>query len=44
MAELNGLGQFRTTIDGLDIDFLHIRSPEPDQQAARRVTEVNLGR
>ena len=29
-SELNGLGQFRTTIDGLDIDFLHIRSPEPD--------------
>jgi len=29
-AELNGWGQYRTTIDGLDIDFLHIRSPEPD--------------
>lgn len=29
-AELNGWGQFRTTIDGLDIDFLHIHSPEPD--------------
>ena len=28
-AELNGLGQYRTTIDGLDIDFLHIRSAEP---------------
>lgn len=27
---LNGLGQFRTTIDGLGIHFLHIRSPEPD--------------
>jgi epoxide hydrolase len=29
-SELNHLGQFRTTIDGLDIDFLHIRSPEPN--------------
>jgi pimeloyl-ACP methyl ester carboxylesterase len=29
-ALLNGLGQFRTTIDGLDVDFLHIRSPEPN--------------
>ncbi len=29
-AELNGWGQFRTTVDGLAIDFLHIRSPEPD--------------
>ena len=28
-AELNGLGQYRTTIDGLDIDFLHVRSAEP---------------
>ena len=28
-AELNGLGQYRTTIDGLDIDFLHIRAAEP---------------
>jgi pimeloyl-ACP methyl ester carboxylesterase len=27
--ELNDLGQYRTTIDGLDVDFLHIRSPEP---------------
>ncbi len=27
---LNGLGQHRTTIDGLGIHFLHIRSPEPD--------------
>ena len=27
---LNGIGQFKTTIDGLDIHFLHIRSPEPD--------------
>jgi pimeloyl-ACP methyl ester carboxylesterase len=27
---LNGLGSSRTTIDGLDIHFLHIRSPEPD--------------
>jgi len=29
-ALLNSLGQFRTTIDGLGIHFLHIRSPEPD--------------
>lgn len=29
-ALLNGLGQFRTEIDGLDIHFLHIRSPEAD--------------
>ncbi|WP_234545216.1 epoxide hydrolase family protein [Streptomyces shenzhenensis] len=27
---LNSLGQSRTTIDGLDIHFLHVRSPEPD--------------
>lgn len=27
---LNELGQYRTEIDGLDIHFLHIRSPEPD--------------
>lgn len=29
-AMLNGFGQHRTTIDGLGIHFLHIRSPEPD--------------
>ena len=29
-AELNAWGLHRTTIDGLDVDFLHIRSPEPD--------------
>ena len=29
-ALLNGLGQFRTTIDGLGIHFLHVRSAEPD--------------
>lgn len=28
-ARLNGLGQFITRIDGLDIHFLHIRSPHP---------------
>jgi microsomal epoxide hydrolase len=27
---LNGLGQFRTEIDGVDIHFLHIRSPHED--------------
>ena len=27
---LNGFGQFRTRIDGLDIHFLHIRSPHAD--------------
>jgi pimeloyl-ACP methyl ester carboxylesterase len=26
---LNGWGQYTTTIDGLDISFLHVRSPEP---------------
>jgi microsomal epoxide hydrolase len=26
---LNGFGQYRTTIDGLGIHFLHVRSPEP---------------
>jgi microsomal epoxide hydrolase len=29
-AKLNGFGQHRTSIDGLGIHFLHIRSPEPD--------------
>jgi pimeloyl-ACP methyl ester carboxylesterase len=29
-ARLNGLGQFVTAIDGLDIHFLHVRSPHPD--------------
>lgn len=29
-ALLNGLGQYRTAIDGLGIHFLHIRSAEPD--------------
>lgn len=29
-SELNGWGLNRTTIDGLDIDFLHIRSPVAD--------------
>ncbi len=29
-ARLNALGQFRTSIDGLGIHFLHVRSPEPD--------------
>jgi pimeloyl-ACP methyl ester carboxylesterase len=28
-ARLNALGQFRTTIDGLGIHFLHVRSPHP---------------
>ncbi len=27
---LNGLGQYRTEIDGLNFHFLHVRSPEPD--------------
>ena len=27
---LNGLGQFRTAIDGLDVHFLHVRSPHAD--------------
>jgi pimeloyl-ACP methyl ester carboxylesterase len=29
-ARLNALGQFKTIIDGLDIHFLHVRSPHPD--------------
>ena len=32
-AELDGWGLYRTTIDGLDIDFVHVRSPEPDALA-----------
>ena len=28
-AALNGLGQFKTEIDGLGIHFLHVRSPHP---------------
>lgn len=29
-ARLNALGQFITEIDGLDIHFLHVRSPHPE--------------
>jgi pimeloyl-ACP methyl ester carboxylesterase len=29
-SALNTLGQFRTNLDGLNIHFLHVRSPEPD--------------
>ena len=29
-AMLNGFGPFRTSVDGLGIHFLHVRSPEPD--------------
>jgi pimeloyl-ACP methyl ester carboxylesterase len=29
-ARLNALGQYKTRIDGLDIHFLHVRSPHPD--------------
>jgi hypothetical protein len=29
-AHLNEFPQYRTRIDGLDIHFLHVRSPEPD--------------
>ncbi len=29
-ARLNQLGQFKTTIDGLGIHFLHVRSPHPN--------------
>ncbi|WP_375386036.1 epoxide hydrolase family protein [uncultured Microbacterium sp.] len=28
--ELNGIGQFQTEIDGVDVHFLHAVSPEPD--------------
>ncbi|PRY37948.1 epoxide hydrolase family protein [Umezawaea tangerina] len=29
-AELNAFPQFTTTVDGADVHFLHVRSPEPD--------------
>ncbi|MGY1625138.1 epoxide hydrolase family protein [Geodermatophilus sp. SYSU D00965] len=29
-ARLNALPQFRTEIDGVDVHFLHVRSPHPD--------------
>ncbi len=29
-ARLNALDQFITTIDGLDVHFIHVRSPEPN--------------
>ncbi len=29
-ARLNGFGQYLTQIDGLDIHFLHVRSPHPE--------------
>ena len=29
-AKLNALGQFKTSIDGLDIHYLHVRSPHPN--------------
>ena len=29
-AKLNAFGQFKTEIDGVDIHFLHIKSPEPN--------------
>jgi epoxide hydrolase len=29
-AELNGYPQFTTTIDGQNVHFMHVRSPEPD--------------
>ena len=29
-AKLNALPQFMTTIDGVDIHFIHVRSPNPD--------------
>ena len=29
-AELNEFSQFTTTIDGQNIHFMHVRSPEPD--------------
>jgi pimeloyl-ACP methyl ester carboxylesterase len=29
-AKLNGFGQFKTEIDGLDIHFIHTRSPNPN--------------
>jgi hypothetical protein len=32
-ARLNAIGQYRTNLDGLDIHFLHARSPHPDAVA-----------
>ena len=32
-ARINAFPQFRTEIDGLEIHFLHVRSPEPDALA-----------
>jgi pimeloyl-ACP methyl ester carboxylesterase len=29
-TKLNGFGQFRTTIDGLGVHFIHLRSPNPN--------------
>ena len=29
-ARLNGLPQYLTEVDGLDIHFVHVRSPHPD--------------
>jgi pimeloyl-ACP methyl ester carboxylesterase len=29
-ARLNRLGQFKATVDGLGVHFLHVRSPEPE--------------
>jgi epoxide hydrolase len=40
-AMLNGFGQYKTKIDGIDIHFLHIKSPHPNAfppMAARRAT------
>jgi pimeloyl-ACP methyl ester carboxylesterase len=31
-AEFNALPQFTTTIDGANVHFIHVRSPEPDAQ------------
>ncbi len=39
-ALLNGLGQFRTTIDGLAIHFLHVRSPEPGRTSVAALARL----
>ena len=41
-ARLNSLGQFITGIDGLDIHFLHIRSPHEDAAPLQRFRELLL--
>jgi hypothetical protein len=44
-AELNSFAQFMTTIDGANVHFLHVRSPEPHAlHAAVQTTGVRTAR